>query len=101
MACSVNAVNRVWSWQADRHGWSAQMNLLGCGSRKIILPLQVLSGSSEAATALSIHSVLLLKVAVLKNACADIQFANQVEDIHICRDFQLDIIKPPQMRRKK
>lgn len=48
----------------------------------------------EAATALLIHSVLLLKVAVLENACANTQFANQVEDIHICRDFQLGRLSP-------
>lgn len=84
---SVNIVSRVWSWEADRHG-SAQLMLLGYGSREMISPLYLLllvfsRFFREATTALLIRSVLLLKVAVLKNACADTQFANQVEDIHI------------------
>lgn len=80
--------------------------LLGYGSREMISPLYLLllvfsRFFREATTALLIRSVLLLKVAVLNNACADTQFANQVEDIHIQRDFQLGRIKSPQMRRRK
>lgn len=48
---SVNVVAE-WTWESDRPGWSAQLTLLGCGSREMIsaphVPLlSFLSGSSE------------------------------------------------------
>lgn len=49
-------------------------------------------------------NILFFHLVVLKNACVGTQFANQVEDRHICRcqrrDFQLGKVQFPQIRRK-